>query len=140
VALLNTYTSVPATRTLAEIQAKLAKAGAAHITVRYDQGRPRAIVFGIETPAGYRDFMLPANVEAVATALKRGTRMEAKYRTPAHAENVAWRILKDWVEAQLAIIEAQMATLDQVMLPYMMASDGQTVYEMYRRRQLELGK
>ncbi|WP_189339127.1 hypothetical protein [Williamsia muralis] len=40
--------------------------------------------------------------------------MSPKYQTPEHALRVAWRITKDWVEAQLAIIETQMVTPAQV--------------------------
>jgi len=32
-----------------------------------------------------------------------------KYRTREHAARVAWRICKDWIEAQLAIVDAEMA-------------------------------
>ena len=65
--------------------------------------------------------------------------MPPRYSTPEHAERVAWRIVKDWLEAQLAIIRTEMVTLDQVMLPYMVGDEGHTVYELYRDRQLALG-
>lgn len=58
--------------------------------------------------------------------------------TRKHARRVAWRILKDWIEAQAAIIEAGMATFDDVLLPYMLAPGGQTVYELYADRRLAL--
>lgn len=48
---------------------------------------------------------------------------------PAGAQRTGWRILKDWVAAQLAIIEAGLATLPEVMLPYALLSDGQTLYK-----------
>jgi len=70
-------------------------------------------------------------------SLKR-EKVQARYATPEHAERVAWRIVKDWLEAQLAIIRTEMATLDQVMLPYMRADDGRTVYELYRDQALAL--
>ena len=41
----------------------------------------------------------------------------------------AWRITKDWVEAQMAIVETKMVTLPQVFLPYAVTQNGQTVYE-----------
>jgi hypothetical protein len=54
---------------------------------------------------------------------------------------VAWRITKDWVEAQLAIIESQMVTTAQVFLPYAVTSNGQTLYEYIgQNTQLLLGE
>lgn len=56
------------------------------------------------------------------------------------AERVAWRIIKDWIEAQMAIIEAQLASMDEVFFPYMLDSAGQkTLYEAYCERQLLIG-
>lgn len=44
-------------------------------------------------------------------------------------------IIKDWVDAQLAIIESDMVTLEQVFLPYMQVKGNQTLYEtMVERR------
>ncbi len=51
---------------------------------------------------------------------------------------MAWRILKHWAKAQLAIIRTDIVTLDQVMLPYMRGDDGRTVYDLYRDQQLAL--
>jgi hypothetical protein len=48
---------------------------------------------------------------------------------------VAWRVLKDWLEAQLALIEAGVADMSQVMLPYMRGDDGLTVWQRYLERE-----
>jgi hypothetical protein len=44
----------------------------------------------------------------------------------------AWRIIKDWVQAQLALVEINMVTVPQVFLPYAIMQDGRTLWE--RRR------
>lgn len=54
---------------------------------------------------------------------------------PEQAERVAWRVAREWLLAQLAIIEAQMATLDQVMLPYLQVDGQKTLYAAYRERE-----
>jgi hypothetical protein len=82
--------------------------------------------FRVNDKHGPIHFRLPANVQGVTAALVQ----QREYRDLEHAERVAWRILKDWVEAQMAIIEAQMAELAQVFLPYAQTSNGKTVYEM----------
>jgi len=50
-------------------------------------------------------------------------------RLRAQAVRVAWRILKDWVAAQMAILETEMVKLEQIFLPYVETPDGRTVYE-----------
>ena len=47
---------------------------------------------------------------------------------------VAWRILKDWVEAQLALIETGMVSVEQVFLPYCQSGNGETLFEAIRKK------
>jgi hypothetical protein len=61
--------------------------------------------------------------------------------TEDQARRVAWRITKDWVEVQLAIIETRMMTTAQVFLPYAVTTSGQTLYEYVgQHTQLLLGE
>jgi len=137
--LLNYTTTVPVARTIGQVQALLVEGGARSIMTNYDAvGRPIAMAFAVETIHGPRSFTLPVNAGRVEAVLKR-EKVPARYSTPEHAERVAWRVVKDWLEAQLAIIRTEMVTLDQVMLPYMHGDDGRTVYELYRDQQLALG-
>lgn len=141
--LLNFSTKVPATSSVAEVQQRLVKAGARQMMAEYDgSGIPTALGFTLETEYGLRSFLLPVNaakVEAVLYRQRREPSMRPNMLTREHANRVAWRILKDWIEAQLAITETEMVTLDQVMLPYMRTGDGsQTVYELFRGEQLAI--
>jgi hypothetical protein len=45
------------------------------------------------------------------------------------ALRVAWRIVHYWVKAQMAILETQMVKMEQIFLPYMIRSDGKTLFE-----------
>lgn len=136
--LLNYTTSVAADRTIGQVHKMLVRAGARQIGTEYDSdGEPTSVAFVVDTAHGPRGFMLPIDAGAVEKVLARQG-VEPRYRTPEHARRVAWRIVKDWLEAQLAIIETEMVSLDQVMLPYMRADDGRTMYELYRDRQLAL--
>ena len=58
--------------------------------------------------------------------------------SPEQAERVAWRIVKDWLTAQLAILETEMVDVGQVFLPYFVGRNGQTLYEAYSTGQLQL--
>lgn len=139
-ALLNYTTKISAAKTAGEVQTILAKAGARAVAVEYDDdGQPVALAFTAMTPFGMREFALPADWQAVQRVLRR-QRVQPSFQTEEHARRVAWRITKDWVEAQLAIIQTEMVTIDQVMLPYMKTDspDGGalvTMFEAYQASQ-----
>ncbi len=143
--LLDYTTTIAAEKTVSEIQSRLAQAGASHILHGFDKdGRPNELSFRIQTQFGVLTFRLPAHVEAVQAILQR--QCQSKRRSPyssrplpktasrEHASNVAWRILKDWVEAQIALMRSGMITVEQAFLPYCQGPDGQTVYESLRDR------
>lgn len=134
--LLNYTTTVPASRTVAQITEILARSGAQQILTRYDGGRAVGVAFAIEAPHGLANYTLPVDVAAVAQVMRRDA--PPRFKTPEQAERVAWRIMKDWIEAQIALISTRMVSFDQVMLPYMATASGQTVYEVYRDQQLAL--
>lgn len=137
--LLNYTTSVPVARTIGQVQALLVEAGARQIMTEYDDvGRAVGIAFAVHTAHGMRNFVLPVNSQRVEAVLKRDRKIQPRFQTPEHAERVGWRIVKDWLEAQLAIIQTEMVTLDQVMLPYMTGSDGRSMYALYLDQQLAL--
>lgn len=51
------------------------------------------------------------------------------------------RIVKDWVRAQLALIESGQATLPQLFLPHAVRADGRTLFEVVAAEpQLLLGR
>jgi hypothetical protein len=137
--LLNYTTTVAAARSISEMQTMLARHGAAAVATRYADGEPSGLSFTLETPLGQRAFTLPVNVNGVLSVLRADPKVRragSRYLTPEHAARVAWRVAKDWLEAQLAIIDANMATLDQVMLPYLHVEGERTLYEAYVEREM----
>lgn len=142
--LLNYTTQIAADKTASEIQSILARAGAKAIMAEYDgAGLLVGIRFLIDTAFGERAFTLPANPEPVGEVLHQQWiegKVPRKYVTPEQAARVAWRIIKSWVEAQVALIQTEMVSLEQVMLPYMATPSGQTVYELMREQHLALPK
>lgn len=139
-AVLNYTTQVDALKTAGEIQQRLATHGASRIMIEYSDRRPSGITFELEVETGPALFTLPVNVDAMHRLLiqqdKAGKLASSKLRAAERssreqAERVAWRVIKDWLEAQLALIETRMVALDQVMLPYLRVGEL-TVYEQYR--------
>lgn len=138
--LLNYTTSIAPQKTVMEIQALLAKAGADAIMANYDtDGNVVALSFSIPHEGQQISFKLPTDWKPVYDTLKRQN-VARSLQTPEQALRVAWRITKNWVEAQLAIIETRMVTTAQVFLPYAVTKDGSTVYQyIANNTQLLLG-
>ena len=104
--------------------------------IEYDEDcNVNAVTFAIMTGSGMQGVRLPANPERVLAVLHN---QRVKSADIEQARRVAWRILKDWFDAQLAILETEMVTIDQVMLPYFVTKSGDTVYELYQNNQLLL--
>jgi hypothetical protein len=137
--LLNYTTTISAEKTVGEIHRLLVKAGARSLSSEYDDGAPTGVAFIIDTTYGQRRFVLPVETAPVEKVLRADKSVPRRYKTTEQAQRVAWRIVKDWLEAQVAIIETEMVTFDQVMLPYMHDSlSGRTFFEAYRDQQLAL--
>ena len=134
-AIKNYTTKVDAYTSIGEIQGALARHGATKIMIDYDNGKPQAIAFGIDTPVGPRGFRLPAAVDGTLRVFAA-----QKIRADREqAEMTAWRNVRDWVLAQMAIIEAGMASVDEVFLPYLTDGHGNTLYSLYSSGTLRLG-
>lgn len=132
----NYTTTVTARKSIEEIQHILVKHGAKHILTDYEGEEPVGLAFMIPTAYGDAGFKLPANIDAVQRVLKR--QRVRSYIERQMATRVAWRILKDWVRAQAAIIETEMVTIDQVFLPYMETGAGKTLYQTMLDHHLQL--
>ena len=144
-AIKNYTTDVPVNKTVSEIHLMLADHGAKRILFDYDaDSKVTAISFTIETPTGEQAVRLPANVERVREVLRQ-QKNNPRNRNHSQiddsrdqAERVAWRIVKDWLAAQLAILETEMVDVQQVFLPYFLNRQGQTLYEVYSSGSLML--
>ena len=147
----NYPTTVAAEKSIGEIHGMLVSHGASRILTDYKDGKPSGIAFMIDTPYGEKPFRLPANVDRVVAVLLKDLQTSSyrrwdtqyqeqrKIKLEGQANRVAWRILKDWVRAQMAILETEMVTIDQVFLPYMEVGDqGKTLYEAMVDRHLQL--
>lgn len=142
--LKNYTTEIPAMKSIGEIQGNLLAHGARKIMISVNaHHEPESLSFIVPAAQGEGEipFVLPANVQKVSALLLKQLssskyrqwdtqyQNEKKDKIAEQASRVAWRIIKDWVDAQLAIIETEMVTLEQVFLPYMQVKDGKTLYE-----------
>jgi hypothetical protein len=138
---LNYTTSIEADTTAGECVSILAKHKASATGVTWDDGEPTGLTFQIRTLSGVQQYNLPVNVDATKKVLQRSAQrgdIRASQASEAQARRVAWRVVKTWLEAQLALIEVGLVEMDEVMLPYLMIDGKTTLLEQWRSGQAEL--
>ena len=135
--LLNYTTKINVDKTISEIQSILVKSGAKSILANYgDNGLILALSFQMSVDDNLVGFRLPCNPEPVLLILKRDNKVPNPLKNIEQAYRVAWRIVKDWVEAQLAIIETKMVKPEQVFLPYAVMETGETLFDRFESGKL----
>ncbi len=131
-AIKNYTTTINANKTIGEIQELLRKHGATAIMTEYSNGNVTGLSFKIMTPRGELGIRLPSNTDRVLQVLKNQRKNNNQVKdTFDQANRVAWRIIKDWIDAQMAILETEMVEMEQIFLPYIINNKGQTVYEVF---------
>ena len=134
----NYSTTVTALKSIGEIQGILVAHGVKRILMDYNNSEPVGLSFIVATPYGDTPFRLPANIDRVQSVLNKQRVRSAVPRDLA--SRVAWRILKDWIRAQMALLETEMVSIDQIFLPYMQMVDGKILYEVMLDHKLQLPK
>ena len=137
-AIKNFTTSISSVKTVGEIQAILAKGLARSVSVDFCDGNPIAVRFSMMIGKNEVWFRLPANAEGVLSSLRRD-RAPRSCLNLVQAQRVSWRIIKDWIDAQVAIIDAGQAKPAEVFFPYILqGSDGVTLFQKFEDQQLKL--
>lgn len=129
--LKNYTTTIKATKTVGEIQSLLSEVGARKIMVDYDDDRdPISISFCIQGSTKVpMYFSLTANWQGILRVLQRERKLASTKMTKETAMKVAWRTLQDFIEAQIAFVEAEMATPEQVFIGNLLLKDNKTVFD-----------
>jgi hypothetical protein len=138
----NYTTSVAAMQTASECLALLVKHDARQVSIDLDGGEPTGLSFIMKTAWGPRQFALPVNVAGTRKKLAQecsrpSSPVQPRHTTPEHARRVAWRVMKDWLDAQLAITAAGLAELTEIMLPWMRVDSGHTIWQAYQEHELK---
>lgn len=130
--ILNYRTEVDAQKTAAEIMQLLVGKRVSSINLDYSEGRIKAITFVANVADSMIPFRLQPNIEGVYR------RPEIKAQGMQQAERVAWRIVLRWVEAQLAMVESNLAEIGQVFLPYAVQGNGETLWQYFQAKNTKL--
>lgn len=125
-------------QTVNEIQKRLVKAGAKKIVFDYELELPVNITFSYPTKTGNMLFSLPLKFNGIGKLMKQ----QGIAGGDDQAINIGWRIMKDWIVAQLALVDAEAAELPEVFLPYSVTKTGQTLWDYLKDDQniLQLGE
>jgi hypothetical protein len=144
---LKNYTSdVPVSETIHRIEKVLLRCGVSGIMKEYGLNQKViAITFRIDTPAGRKMIRLPADEAKAHEALwldyvdgdklnDKGDAVDSWYSRKKktkkdfadQAARTAWKIVQDWVEVQMSMIQLKQADALQVFLPYLF--DGTRTY------------
>lgn len=138
---LKNYTSkVPASQSIRYIEGKLVSKGATQIAKTYDpQQRVDRLRFSLRVDGRDILFNLPAQIENCEKVMERSLSSralaETRRKVPAQAERTAWKILSDWVDAQMAMIELAQVDVMEVFLPYVCdPKTGRTFFEQLKEQ------
>ena len=139
-AILNYTTTVEAFKTVSEIEYILMKHKAKSIMKNYDSESITGLSFLIDTGVQQVPVRLPVKTDECLKVLQREKQRGTKNikATREQAERVAWRILKDWIEAQMALLDIEMVKFEEIFLPYIELQGGQTIYERLEQKQFLL--
>ena len=136
--LKNYRSRVSAHQSISEIQAALVSHGA--LGVRYEfegAGKVAGVAFRLMVGKQPVEFALPVNWRLFQAVLKKQGVRES--HDEDYVYRVAWRNIRDWVLAQLALHETAMVELPQVFLPFALSREGRTLYEAAKTSPLLLG-
>lgn len=138
-AIKNYTTKVPVSRSIDEIQQSLVKHGASGVLYEYEKGTGRIASLKFMLPVENRQvgFALPVQWRKFQQVLINDN--VPRSNDEDYCYRVAWRCLRDWVLAQMALYETQIVELPQVFLPFAMGRDGKTLYENIASNNFLLG-
>ena len=123
--MIKNYTS-NSKQTFDKIQKVLSTHKAKQLLFEYgDDWLIKSLSFALDINGRLVGFKLPARVEAVKKIFDdEGYRYkeEQPYKT-------AWANIKDWLEAQMALIDTNQVKIEEVFLPYAVNRQGKTYFE-----------
>lgn len=142
---LKNYTSnVPVSETIAKIEKTLIRAGVCGVMKEYSaSGKVLAVTFHIEIGGAKMSVRLPADESAAIQALwldyAEGERLTSdgnglsnsrkskrKHDFIEQGQRTAWKLVQDWIEVQVSMIQMKQADFRQVFMPYIW--DGEKTF------------
>ncbi len=143
-ALKNYTSSIPASRSIAYIEGKLVSSGAEQIVKYYekDTQRVKCICFIMNINGQEMAFKVPAQVanceKVLRSSLSSRARPETIKKVAAQAERTAWKIVSDWVEVQMAMIELSQVEFMEVFMSYLYDPiKNETLFQRFKQQDFQ---
>lgn len=132
--MVKNYTSqVPANRSVSHIEDRLVAHGAKNILKLYEAQKLTGVAFIVAVNGKDMPFRLPARIDRVEKVLRgevHRPRRGTLERIADQAERTAWRLLADWVDVQMSLVELDQVELIEVFMPYIYDhAKNQTFFE-----------
>lgn len=142
-ALKNYTTKISVEKTMMEIEKILSQHGATHIFKMYNDGTPTALAFRCKVGEQIIPFKLPMEEEKILmifkNAVNKGKIPKRYWNDYEQARRTGWRIVKDWISSQMALIEINLAKFEEIFLPYMYDEiKDQTLFEKMEENNFNL--
>lgn len=132
--IMNYTTSIESAKTAGEVLQLLAKKGASTGTLIFEDGEPSGAAFSCMVNSQLVNFNMPLKWRGVLKVMQRDSKIPRSAKNERQARRVAWRILKDWVMAQIAMIESGNAEFAEVFLPYAVNEEGKTLFQVMQEQ------
>lgn len=140
-AILNYTTQIDVYKTVAEIEKILSEHGVMSIMKQYEDGQVVSLSFLIDDGEKKIPVRMPIRVDECLKVMQKQKKEHPKMQikaTKEQASKVAWRIMKDWIEVQMALLEINMVRFEEIFLPYIETTGGKTIYEKLEERKFLL--
>ena len=119
-----------AQQSINEIQQMLIKAGARKLMMDYDDGgNPVNISFMLEVKGVPLPIRLPARLQKVGLIIYDKAFNDLSPTQLLQVHTTGWANIRDWIEAQLALLQTEMVEIQEIFLPYIVQRGGKTVFE-----------
>jgi len=137
----NYTTTISVNKTINEIELLLTRYGAKKILKEYDDnGEITHLTFmikynGLQVPAGFIPIRLPSHPEKIVAILNEKADtgdIPKKFKNDkAQANRIMWRVILDWVDSQMTMIEIGQRTLLEIFFADVCAvgPNKETLYE-----------
>ncbi|MBF6606985.1 MAG: hypothetical protein IVW53_15570 [Chloroflexi bacterium] len=100
-----------------------------------DEGQAIGIEFSVVVQGTTLAFRLPVRLDNAAKLVKQSYvslgRGISKDALRDQAYRTAWANIRDWIEAQCALIDIGMVRTEEVFLPYLLNQEGKTYFEAF---------
>lgn len=115
----------------------LIEAGARNISTNYEEGSKMllSIHFTMNVKGGFYNFLIQPNIFGIHEKLKEQCK-QPSHKTISHANAVAWRIHRDLLDAQLAVIESDLEPANKVFFNNLINDKGESIFQKFENLKL----